>query len=142
MQCFTIAINLCHATIRTIWVKTVSSGLILIEHFIIIIIFDVQKKSAYKIIEKHCKNYGFGNMSLLLEGQNGSKMSLFFTQKNVENQSKSMCFYEGRFFGGSPFLFVFFWKKTCFLENERFVSTGAPLFRNRASFSHSFLCLF
>ena len=53
------------------------------------LIFD-QKKSAYEIVEKHCKNYGFGNMNLFLEGQNGSKMSFFFAQKNVENQSKSM----------------------------------------------------
>ena len=95
MQCFTIAINLCHATIRTIWIKTVCSGLILVEHFQENRFF--RKKRASEKIEKHCKNYGFGNMSLLLEGQKGSKMGPFFTRKNVKNQSKSMFFYEGRF---------------------------------------------
>ena len=89
MQCLSIAINLCHATIRTIWIKTVSSGLILIEHFQPNRFFS-QKKRASEKIEKPCKNYGFGNMSLLLEGQKGSKMGSFFTRKNVKNQSKSM----------------------------------------------------
>ena len=127
MQCFTIAINLCHATIRTIWVKTVSSGLILIEHFQHNAHFWPKKKSAYEIVEKHCKNYGFGNMNLFLEGKNGSKMSFFFHSKKRRKSIKKHVKNVVIFLWGSPF-FDFFFAKNGFSWKWAFRLDGSSIF--------------
>ena len=101
------------------------------------------KGNTSKIYQNHCKNYGFGNMSLLEGTQIGSKMALCLTRKIIQKQCKTQGFWPS-----PPLFFKMFFScfvfsmKNVFFHNWVFYLNRSSIFRDLGFVFSVFLVCF